>query len=109
MNHDETDSLRDQFAMAALNGLLSYSLINPMRGNYHENCSPADAARTAYLYAEEMLKARKEYAHVEPQRVLRPPPYKSWCEEHKQAAPCLICDYEDADATPAAEGTEKGK
>jgi len=27
---------------------------------------------------------------------LKPPPYKAWCEEHDQAPPCTICDYEAA-------------
>lgn len=55
----ETTSLRDQFAMSALNGLLSYSLVNPMSGNYHENCTCDNAAQAAYGYADAMLEARK--------------------------------------------------
>lgn len=51
--------LRDEFAMAALTGLLAYSYVNPMRGNYHENCDDRRAAESAYEYADAMLKARE--------------------------------------------------
>lgn len=51
-------TLRDQLAMSALNGLLSYSAVNPMSGNYHENCTCDNAAQAAYDYADAMLKAR---------------------------------------------------
>ena len=53
-------TFRDQLAAEALNGLLSYSVVNPMSGNYHENCTCLNAAQAAYGYADAMLEARKE-------------------------------------------------
>lgn len=53
-------SVRDYFAIKALNGLLSYSYCNPSRGNYIENCSVDDAAAESYRYADAMLKARRQ-------------------------------------------------
>ena len=44
----ESVTLRDQFAMAALTGLLSYSYDGP-----------AYAAEQAYIFADAMLKERK--------------------------------------------------
>lgn len=52
-------SLRDQFAMSALAGLLAYSHVNESLGNYHENCTPQGACASAYQYADAMLEARK--------------------------------------------------
>lgn len=54
----ETKTLRDEFAMAALGGMLAYSYVNPMTGNYHENCDPAFVAKRTYEYADAMLQAR---------------------------------------------------
>jgi hypothetical protein len=51
-------TLRDYFAAKALQGCLAYSVINPMRGNYHENCSTDQLAESAYDIADAMLKAR---------------------------------------------------
>lgn len=51
-------TLRDEFAMAALNGCLSYSYLNPSTGNYHENSNPENVAKVCYLYADAMLKVR---------------------------------------------------
>lgn len=53
-----SETLRDKFAMAALTGLLSYSMSNPATGNYHENCSKKECCRTAYKYADVMLLMR---------------------------------------------------
>lgn len=50
--------LRDYFAAAALQGALAYSGLNPMTGNYHENCTPHEAARAAYIWADAMLAER---------------------------------------------------
>lgn len=46
--------------------------------------------------------AQDDYQEMWPNsgRRLKPPPYKKWCEEHKQAPPCTECDYEDV-PTPA--------
>ena len=52
-------TLRDYFAAAAITGMLAYSRLNPASGNYHENCSLAEAASVAYGYADAMLEARK--------------------------------------------------
>jgi hypothetical protein len=51
-------TLRDYFAAAALQGLLAYSHVNPMRGNYHENNSSEGAATASFQYADAMLAAR---------------------------------------------------
>lgn len=56
----EEIKLRDQFAMAALSGMLAYSYCNPRTGNYNENCSEEGVANTAYRYADAMLQARKK-------------------------------------------------
>jgi hypothetical protein len=48
---DKETALRDQFAMAALTGLLS----DPVR-----DADSADYAECAYEYADAMLEARKE-------------------------------------------------
>ena len=48
---EEHATLRDQFAMAALTGLLS----DPER-----DAEPSEYAECAYEYADAMLKARKE-------------------------------------------------
>ena len=53
-------TLRDYFAAHALVGMLSYSMLNPNTGNYHENCNIDDAAHVAYEFADAMLEARKE-------------------------------------------------
>jgi len=55
-----TKTLRDEFAMAALTGMLAYSHVNPSCGNYHENASVESVAIDAYVYADAMLRARKE-------------------------------------------------
>jgi len=52
-------SLLDWFAGQALNGCLSYSHVNPMRGNWQENCSAEEAAYYAYVVAEAMMTERK--------------------------------------------------
>ena len=57
---DHQPTLRDQFAMAALTGMLAYSHVNPMRGNYHENCTVDNCVETAYMYADAMVEARKK-------------------------------------------------
>lgn len=45
---NEQPTLRDQFAMAALTGLLA-----------HEACAATEASECAYRYADAMLEARK--------------------------------------------------
>lgn len=55
---NDSMTLRDQFAMAALQGCLAYSHVNPASGNYHENCSVDGAAGDAYKFADAMLAAR---------------------------------------------------
>lgn len=56
--------LRDQFAMSAMNGLLSNSggviQANSHRGTGWVNTSAKGTAELAYEIADEMLKARKE-------------------------------------------------
>jgi hypothetical protein len=52
-------TLRDEFAMAALNGMLSYSHVNEQSGNATENGTPNEIARAAYAYADAMLDARE--------------------------------------------------
>ena len=51
--------LRDQFACAALTGLLAYSHVNPLRGNPMENATYEQVGVIAYCYADAMLQARK--------------------------------------------------
>lgn len=53
----ERNSLRDYFAAAALNGMLSYSA-NDTNGNITNNCNAINAACIAYEYADAMLTAR---------------------------------------------------
>lgn len=55
----EEKTMRDEFAMAALTGLLAYSVVNPARGSFHENCPLEGAASIAYQYADAMLAHRK--------------------------------------------------
>lgn len=52
------DRLRDEFAMAALTGLLAYSS-NEGTGNYHNNSDAPGVAGAAYDYADAMMEARK--------------------------------------------------
>lgn len=51
-------SLRDEFAMAALTGILAYPG-DAYSGSAHNNSTPEGVAREAYRYADAMLKARK--------------------------------------------------
>jgi hypothetical protein len=51
-------SLRDYLAAKALQGMLAYSHINPMHGNWVENSSEERAASHAYKYADAMLAER---------------------------------------------------
>jgi len=52
-----TRTLRDEFAMAALTGIMSNSSSPPMGDDYPENNT--GAARVAYLLANAMLTARE--------------------------------------------------
>lgn len=52
-------TLRDEIAIAAMQGCLAYSYHCPSKGNYHENCDAEGVATKAYEYADAMLKARK--------------------------------------------------
>lgn len=57
-------TLRDWFAGMALQGCLAYSYVNPLKGNYHENCEPHHVASDMYLYADAMLAERaKQQEH----------------------------------------------
>ena len=49
-------TLRDYFAAAALQGLLSYH--NAERGDFHTNATPFVGACFAYTFADAMLAAR---------------------------------------------------
>lgn len=49
-------TIRDYFAAHALQGMLSYSPADPPNGDWNSNCSIDDAAKTAYQYADAMLK-----------------------------------------------------
>jgi hypothetical protein len=53
-------SLRDYFAAAALTGCLAYSYVNPLHGNYHENCGNKDLAADVYDIADAMLAERNK-------------------------------------------------
>ena len=57
----QRETLRDKFAMAALQGCLAYSYVNPSHGNFHENCNPAFVAASAYDYADAMLAERNRH------------------------------------------------
>ena len=48
-------TLLEWFAGMALQGMLSYSLLNPSYGNFVENSTIEQAASTAFSYAEIML------------------------------------------------------
>lgn len=52
------DDLRDDFAMHALQGLLSWPG-DEASGSYHSNSDPAHTASMAYEYADAMMTARK--------------------------------------------------
>lgn len=52
----EVETLRDEFAKAALRGLLS----SPHLAGQHAHESPSQAAKLAYQYADAMLKARSK-------------------------------------------------
>lgn len=54
---NNTLTMRDQFAMAALTGMLAYSGYEGA-GNYHNNSDAFGAAQSAYNYADAMLAAR---------------------------------------------------
>ncbi len=60
--------LRDEFAAAALKGLLANSggpvQSSPMCGWTYCNCQPEDIAREAYTLADAMMQARTEVAPV---------------------------------------------
>lgn len=51
-------TLLDHFAGQALTGMLAYSHVNPMIGNYHENCTIEAVAHHAYDIAAAMLTER---------------------------------------------------
>jgi hypothetical protein len=52
------ETLRDQFATAALQGHLAYSHYNESWGDYHNNGSHDGLAGRCYELADAMLKAR---------------------------------------------------
>jgi hypothetical protein len=52
------ETLRDQFAMAALQGHLAYSHYNESWGDYHNNGSHDGLAGRCYDLADAMLKVR---------------------------------------------------
>ena len=51
-------TLRDEFAMAALQGCLAYSYNNGVTGNWQENSEPISLAKKCYAYADAMFEAR---------------------------------------------------
>jgi transcriptional regulator with XRE-family HTH domain len=51
-------TVRDRFAMAALQGMLAYPGCD-LRGSHHNNNTPDGVAEMAYRYADAMLKARR--------------------------------------------------
>ena len=54
------ETLRDKFAGQALTGCLAYSHVNPMTGNWQENCTFDRLAAACYALANAMMKARGE-------------------------------------------------
>ena len=58
MHCEPFKTLRDEFAMAALTGMLAYSWVNPSSGNVTENCTCETAAMVAYNYADAMIAQR---------------------------------------------------
>jgi len=52
-------TLRDEFAMAALTGILAYPGCD-YYGSAHNNGTPESVAREAYVYADPMLKEREK-------------------------------------------------
>lgn len=60
-HHSSLDRQRriDETARAALTGMLAYSYVNPMTGNYHENSTPESCAVDAIAYAE-AIEAERE-------------------------------------------------
>lgn len=63
-NNENTPTLRDQFAMAALTGLLANSggpvQANPMSATGYANHDAAGVAAWAYEIADAMLKEREK-------------------------------------------------
>jgi len=53
-------TMRDYFAAQALNGCLSYSVLNETWGDYHNNCSDSSLAEKCYRLADAMLAERKK-------------------------------------------------
>jgi hypothetical protein len=52
-----SESMRDGFAAAAMQGLLAYPG-SETAGNWQNNSTPGDVSAQAYVYADAMLKAR---------------------------------------------------
>lgn len=54
-------TLRERAAIAAMQGMLAYSHVNPQYGNYHENCDEQIVALQAVKYADALVsELRKE-------------------------------------------------
>lgn len=53
-----TKTLHDEYTMAALTGLLAYSVNEMPNGNYHSNCSVDGCIQDARKYADAAMKAR---------------------------------------------------
>ena len=58
----EEQQLRDEFARAALTGLLAY---HPGDGEFRKQLSPHEAARDAYKMADAMLAERRRLPVVD--------------------------------------------
>lgn len=58
------ETLRDQFAIAALQGHLAYSHYNESWGDYHNNGTHDGLAGRCYELADAMLRARSAVGHT---------------------------------------------
>ena len=57
---NERPTLRDQFAMAALPGILSALMARYIEKGYSEDCAMHEAVRLSCIIADVMLEARKQ-------------------------------------------------
>lgn len=52
-------SLREWYAGLAMQGMLAYSHVDPLKGNWQENASPDGVAEKAFAYADAMVAFTK--------------------------------------------------